>query len=140
MVRDPYARWCGRGGAARCPPIPITDPEPTFVSSPADRWVYRGAVVRTTRISSSRQLIEQRLRFFQIGGVEALGEPAVNGCQEIARFAPKRLRANLSVFILPHDGCLFWGIFTHTTRRQPSTVKRRFETFPPLPRNGEVRP
>ena len=23
MVRDPYARWCGRGGIARCPPIPI---------------------------------------------------------------------------------------------------------------------
>jgi hypothetical protein len=22
-VRDPYARWCGRGGTARCPPIPI---------------------------------------------------------------------------------------------------------------------
>src|SRR5262245_55708804 len=22
-VRDPYARWCGRGGAARRPPIPI---------------------------------------------------------------------------------------------------------------------
>jgi hypothetical protein len=22
-VRDPYARWCGRGGAVRCPPIPI---------------------------------------------------------------------------------------------------------------------
>src|SRR5262249_36787511 len=20
---DPYARWCGRGGAARCPPVPI---------------------------------------------------------------------------------------------------------------------
>jgi len=20
---DPYARWCGRGGAVRCPPIPI---------------------------------------------------------------------------------------------------------------------
>jgi len=20
---DPYARWCGRGGIARCPPIPI---------------------------------------------------------------------------------------------------------------------
>jgi hypothetical protein len=20
---DPYARWCGRGGAARLPPIPI---------------------------------------------------------------------------------------------------------------------
>ena len=23
---DPYARWCGRGGAARRPPIPIVDP------------------------------------------------------------------------------------------------------------------
>src|SRR6516162_431968 len=29
-VRDPYARWCGRGGTARCPPIPINDPKPTF--------------------------------------------------------------------------------------------------------------
>ena|SRR6516162_9916277 len=31
---DPYARWCGRGGIARCPPIPIdaagamADPRP----------------------------------------------------------------------------------------------------------------
>jgi hypothetical protein len=25
-VRDPYARWCGRGGAVRHPPIPIVDP------------------------------------------------------------------------------------------------------------------
>ena len=24
VVRDPYARWCGRGGAVRRPPIPIT--------------------------------------------------------------------------------------------------------------------
>ena len=23
MVRDPYARWCGRAGAARLPPIPM---------------------------------------------------------------------------------------------------------------------
>src|ERR1700746_1533006 len=22
---DPYARWCGRGGIARCPPIPIVE-------------------------------------------------------------------------------------------------------------------
>ena len=26
-VRDPYARWCGRGGVVRRPPIPILDPE-----------------------------------------------------------------------------------------------------------------
>src|SRR6516165_3367399 len=25
-VRDPYARWCGRSGTARCPPIPISFP------------------------------------------------------------------------------------------------------------------
>src|SRR5262245_19746891 len=29
---DPYARWCGRGGAARCPPIPIHDPKQTLVA------------------------------------------------------------------------------------------------------------
>ena len=23
---DPYVRWCGRGGAERLPPIPITKP------------------------------------------------------------------------------------------------------------------
>ncbi len=29
MVRDPYARWCGRGGVARRPPIPILRREPS---------------------------------------------------------------------------------------------------------------
>jgi hypothetical protein len=28
------------------------------------RWVYRGAVIRTTRLSNSRQLVEQRLCIF----------------------------------------------------------------------------
>src|SRR5947207_2592973 len=69
------------------------DPEPTFASSPTDRWVYRGAVIRTTRISSSRRLVELRLCLFQIGGVEALGEPAVNRGEQIARFGPPALFA-----------------------------------------------
>ena len=42
VVRDPYARWCGRGGTARCPPIPIIGasrplpPIPAKVLSPSD--------------------------------------------------------------------------------------------------------
>ena len=34
VVRDPYARWCGSGGAARRPPIPIIDPTATFDNRP----------------------------------------------------------------------------------------------------------
>jgi len=33
---------------------------------------------------NSRQLFEQRLRLFQIGGVEPFGEPAVDGGEEVA--------------------------------------------------------
>src|SRR5712671_424547 len=29
---DPYVRWCGRGGAARLPPIPIFDPKQPVVA------------------------------------------------------------------------------------------------------------
>src|SRR5439155_13444447 len=38
-------------------------------------------------------LYEQRLRLFQIGGVEAIGKPAVNRREEIARFGPPALLA-----------------------------------------------
>src|SRR6266481_5861308 len=31
---DPYVRWCGRGGAARLPPIPINHDARTDVSPP----------------------------------------------------------------------------------------------------------
>ena len=70
----------GYGGTAG------VDPKPTFVSLPADRWGYRGAVIRTTRLSSSRQLVEQRFRLFQVGGVEALGEPGVDRGEQVAGF------------------------------------------------------
>ena len=33
-----------------------------------------------------------------------------------------------------------WGIFAHTPRGQPPAAERRFRTFRPSPRNGEVRP
>jgi hypothetical protein len=50
VVRDPYARWCGRGGTARCPPIPIigaTSPLPCVpakVPSTSDLQTF--AIVR----------------------------------------------------------------------------------------------
>jgi hypothetical protein len=32
---DPYARWCGRGGIARCPPIPIDSDRAADAAQPA---------------------------------------------------------------------------------------------------------
>ena len=44
-------------------------------------------------LASSRRLVELRLCLFQIGGVEALGEPAVNRREQITRFGPPALFA-----------------------------------------------
>ena len=44
-------------------------------------------------MAGSRQLVEQMLRLFEIGGVEALGKPAVDGGEEFARLAPPALLA-----------------------------------------------
>ena len=38
-------------------------------------------------ITSSSQLVEQRLCVFEIGRVEAFGEPAIDRCQQVAGFA-----------------------------------------------------
>ena len=69
------------------------DPKPTLVSLPADRWVYLGAVIRATQLSSSCQLVEQRLCLFQIGCVEAFGEPAIDRLEKIAGFGGATLVA-----------------------------------------------
>ena len=39
------------------------------------------------------EFVEQRLRFSQVRGVEALGEPAVEGREQVARLAPSALLA-----------------------------------------------
>ena len=66
------------------------DPEEPFPPTPADRRGRRGAVIRTglleTPMAGSRQLVEQRLRLFQIGSVEAFGEPAVDRREAITGF------------------------------------------------------
>jgi len=41
----------------------------------------------------SIKCVEQCLRFFEVGGVEALGEPAIDRCEEVARFGVAALIA-----------------------------------------------
>src|SRR5262249_34010428 len=60
----------------------------------------RAAMFSRARASSgspipagSRQLVEQRLCFFQIGGVEALGEPAIHRGEQVAGFSTTALVA-----------------------------------------------
>src|SRR6516162_1088755 len=40
---NPYARWCGRGGAARCPPIPINANEWSRVARPSSIFPARAS-------------------------------------------------------------------------------------------------
>src|SRR5580692_12760461 len=46
---------------------------------------HMGRNTGLSNIAISSQLIEQRLRLLQIGGVETLGEPAVDGRYEVRR-------------------------------------------------------
>src|SRR5271168_5053440 len=71
---DPYARWCGRGGIARCPPIPISCPIPAVRNSRGDRlsWVEnRPSLGRCFSIRGSWQLAQL---CFQESEVDGLGE------------------------------------------------------------------
>jgi hypothetical protein len=43
--------------------------------------------------AGSRQFVEQRLRFFQVGGAETLSKPAVDRCEKIAGFGAPGLLA-----------------------------------------------
>ena len=86
------------GGKAPIPAVRRTAMEPrgpTLLAIPADHRVDQEAVIRVRLLgmptADSRQLIEQPLRCFQIGGAEALGEPAVNGREQLARLGPPPL-------------------------------------------------
>jgi hypothetical protein len=59
--------------------------------TPVDGRAGQGADIRSGSrhlpVAGSRQCVEQRLCLFEIGGVEAFGEPAVYGGEKVARFA-----------------------------------------------------
>jgi hypothetical protein len=42
-IPRPLHGWCGRGGTVRCPPIPIIDPNPTFMTAPPGEPLRRNA-------------------------------------------------------------------------------------------------
>src|SRR5271168_2675297 len=62
-----------------------------------DRRVVDVTVIRTQTMdvwtAGSGQFVEQRLGVFQVGGVEAFGERAVEGGEQVARLAPAALLA-----------------------------------------------
>ena len=63
------------------------DAQETFLAIPGDRPVDQKAVIRVRLLdmptAASRQLIEQPLRFLQVGRIEALSEPTVDGGEQI---------------------------------------------------------
>ena len=72
---------------ARPQPTAQADPSETFMPAPAAGRVAQEADIRDRLLvmpaTGSCQLIEQRLCLLQVGGVEALGEPAVDRREEI---------------------------------------------------------
>ena len=71
------------------------------MTTSADRRVGQKAVIRVRFLdmptARSGQLMEQSFRFFQIGGVEALGEPAVDRREQLAS-------RRVTVMVAPEPG------------------------------------
>ena len=66
----------------------------TFMTTSADGWGDEKRTLTSSMISAgSRQFVEQRLCLFEIGRVEAFGEPAVDRREEIAGFGAPALVA-----------------------------------------------
>src|SRR6516165_8945465 len=88
-----FGEWARCADSGRSPDRKGTarlDPQETFLATPADRRVGQKAVIRVKqldmRTAGSRQLIEQPTRFFQIGGIETFGEPAVDRREQVTGF------------------------------------------------------
>ena len=87
--------FIGDGSDDRIVPSTAVEPRSRLAEPDAICTLSRDSPVMriSAAIAGSRQFVEQRLCLFQIGGVEALGEPAVNRREQIARFGPPALFA-----------------------------------------------
>jgi hypothetical protein len=61
-TEHPYVRWCGRGGAARLPPIPILGTNPKCLRAP-QICGYRGRADALTSFQHPRPLQRDLVRF-----------------------------------------------------------------------------
>jgi hypothetical protein len=81
----------GRAGTA----CPFYSPQQTSSDGPAMSVSCQDRKSSVTLMALSRELVEQRLRFLQVAGVEAFGEPAVDrreqtvGLRLLALVAPE---------------------------------------------------
>src|SRR5260370_24679923 len=78
---DPYVRWCGRGGAARLPPIPIPDPLRIW---PNNHWAKQ----LRSRVAAHPNLPLGAMGFvghrYSDGGKgRQLGRPYLGGCSSL---------------------------------------------------------
>src|SRR6267142_2903580 len=71
---DPYVRWCGRGGAARLPPIPIDGPisdiasgDPYYSITLSPRRRYDSGMVTPTMLAALRLMNSSNLVGCSIG-------------------------------------------------------------------------
>src|SRR5271169_5201780 len=89
--------WSRTPGFERIPAVrgPLIEPRESTLKrhsrpTSVDGRVGQGAVIRAgfwhMAVAGSRQFVEHRPRFFEVGGVEAFGEPGVDGCQKVAGF------------------------------------------------------
>src|SRR5215467_1027874 len=70
---DPYARWCGRGGAVRCPPIPIFAGKRSFASAGANGEVTADpALISVIQMSEPRGFTPRGSREADASGPMAL--------------------------------------------------------------------
>src|SRR5262249_22731559 len=96
LGRGQRARRADSRPPRRRPGTGKLDPQKPFVATPADDRVTREGTfaLDTSRCRSrSCQLLEQRLRLFEVGRVEALGEPAVYRRKKITGFGAPALVA-----------------------------------------------
>ena len=106
----------------------------------ADQGTVIHASLLVMLTTGSRQFVEQHLCVLQIGGVEALGEPAVNGRQQLARFGPPalfgpQLGEGSSQRAIPMIGCCF-GPVRNCEISQLTTIPANELYEPPGPGDG----